>query len=248
MFAGRRQPGGTRTPSPGRGGCGAPGAPGPGPGCAAAPRGRFVRGKPAGVTSKRDTARPQTAPPGGEIGWKPPPSPPPAAAATPPLPPAEFRGRPKFPGKREKSPERPWRGRFSPQLSLPTPPHLFPPLLPLFPAPSVVHARPTGTGTRRAAEPGGGGGRSRQDPRAAPDPKHLLARICRENENFHAGRAFKKLYYIPPKGKGREMKSGGVGKGPDLAAKTVLKLKRKTNKKHPVRAQISMNGRGGPGF
>lgn len=63
MFAGRRQPGGTRTPSPGRGGCGAPGAPGPGPGCAAAPRGRFVRGKPAGVTSKRDTARPQTAPP-----------------------------------------------------------------------------------------------------------------------------------------------------------------------------------------
>lgn len=139
-----------------------------------------------------------------------PPSPLPASAATPPLPPAEFRGRPKFPGKREKSPERPWRRRFSPQPSLPTPPRLFPPLLPLFPGRSAAHARATDSGTRRAAEPGGGGGRARPDPRSAPDPKHLLGQICRENENFHAGRAFKKII---SRQRERKRSREGWGKG-----------------------------------
>lgn len=248
MFAGRRQPGGTRTPSPGRGGCGAPGAPGPGPGCAAAPRGRFVRGKPAGVTSKRDTARPQTAPPAEKSdGNLPRPHRPPPPRPRRCLPPSfeaaqSFRVNEKSlrkgrggAGSAPSSPSRPLRissprcCRFSPLPAWPTPD---PPA------------------------PGHGGRRSRAGEGAGPGrtPVLLLTLNTSRPESAERMKIFtrvghlKKLYYIPPKGKGREMKSGGVGKGPDLAAKTVLKLKRKTNKKHPVRAQISMNGRGGPGF
>lgn len=75
---------------------------------------------------------------------------------------------------------------------------------------------------------GGGGG-------AAPDgsphlvllPKLLRGRFCREGEIFHRGGQFKKKIknYIPQKGK--EKKPGAAGKGPDLAAKIVLKLKKK---------------------
>lgn len=131
-------------------------------------RGRSVRGKPAGVTSKRDTPRPQSAPQGrNRMGT--PPSPLPAAAATPPLPPAEFRGRPKFPGKREKSPERPRRGRVTPQLSLPTPPLRFPRCRCF--APSRRGPGPTHRDrARRAAEPAGGGA----GPGRSPAPARSL--------------------------------------------------------------------------
>lgn len=130
-------------------------------------------------------------------------------------------------------------------LALPAePPASLPPFAAAFP-PSQRDPGPTHRDRGKAGGGAGRGrGRSRRDPRSGPVPKRLLGRICREKENFHEGRALKKLHCIPPKGKGKEKKPGGVGKGPDLAAKTVLKLK----KKKPARAQISMIGRGGPEF
>lgn len=78
-------------------------------------------GETFGVYIEKRNPSASKCPRGPKSGGKPLPAPLPAAAAVPPLPGSEFRGDPKFRAKREKSPERLWRGRFSPTPAPPLP-------------------------------------------------------------------------------------------------------------------------------
>lgn len=115
-----------------------------------------------GFHRKEQRGRPPAAPPGRN--WAAPPSPAPllAAAAAPPLPATEFQGGPKFRGKREKSPERLGRGRFSPHPRPAAPSLDFPRLLPFLPAASPAPAPPS------PGPAGGGGGRGGAAPAGGP--------------------------------------------------------------------------------
>lgn len=103
-------------------------------------------------------------------------------------------------------------------------------MLPLFPVPSPAPARrtePRGEGGRQRWTEGGGGQLRTGPPTLSFSLNSSGADSAERGKFFIGGGQFKKKIknYIPQKGK--EKKPGAAGKGPDLAAKIVLKLKKK---------------------
>lgn len=186
---------------------------------ARARRGRFVRGKPAGVTSKRATARPQNAPPGRN--WMEPPtrphSPPPRRLRRSRSP--SFGAAQSF-GVNEKS-LRKGCGRASSPSTPSPPPHrlIFPRSHRFSPLPARSRPDPPspgGSGRQKRAEEVGG--KIPTGPPVCPSPKTPPGPILQREGNFSPGEKLKKnklnIYiYIISRRMERERSRERRGKG-----------------------------------
>lgn len=202
--------GGGPSRSPVASGCGAPWVHDPGPGYAGAWRGRFLRGKTAGVTSKRATARPQSAPPGAKLDGKPR-----RSRSPPPRPrrsrPPSFGAAQSF-GINEKSLRKGYGGLGSPPTPAPPPPSLISPRCCRFsPFPARPRLDPPSPGGKEDGRGGWRGGQLRTGPPTLSFSLNSSGADSAERGKFfiRGGNLKKKKKLHPAKGKGKKAGSGG---------------------------------------